>query len=70
MNNMENNIEAVSDLLRNHEIIFEIKNPDIGHFHCWAKNGCQLIQFWAGTGKILGRQERGVHNLLKILEEE
>lgn len=65
-----NNIEMVADILRDHEIQFDIKNHEIGHFHCRTKKSYKLVQFWAGTGKIMGRQERGIHNLLKILEEE
>ena len=48
-------------------IQYKSKNPAIGHFHCWRKSDGRLYQFWAGTGKILGYRNRGIHLLLREL---
>jgi hypothetical protein len=49
-------------------IEYYIKNPSIGHFHCYRKSDDKLFQFWAGTGKIQGYTTmRGIHALIKIL---
>jgi len=54
--------------LKANNIEFTLKNGSIGHFHCRRKSDDELIQFWAGTGKILGfENRRGIHNLIKIL---
>lgn len=53
-----------------HGIKYELKNESIGHFHCRRKSDDRLFQFWAGTGKIMGRtKERGIHALIKILDD-
>ena len=51
-----------------HEIEYELKNSQTGHFHCWRKTDGKLFQFYAGTGKIIGRNIRGIHTLIKLLE--
>lgn len=57
---------AVSQFER-HGIKYELKNESIGHFHVWDSQG-NIYQFWAGTGKILGQENRrGIHLLIKIL---
>lgn len=48
-------------------IRYELKNEAIGHFHCWRKSDGRLYQFWAGTGKILGYRNRGIHLLIREL---
>lgn len=50
-------------------IEYRVKNPAIGHIHAWDRRG-NLQQFWAGTGKILGSELRGIHNFIKILIKE
>ena len=53
-----------------HGIRYELKNAEIGHFHCWRKSDSKLFQFYAGTGKIQGSERvRGIRGLIKILEE-
>lgn len=54
--------------LEEHGIEYTLKNRATGHFHCRCKTDDTLIQFWAGTGKIMGRTVRGIHNLIKICE--
>lgn len=51
-------------------IRYELKNPAIGHFHCWRKSDGRLYQFWAGTGKIQGYRNRGIKLLIKELTKE
>lgn len=51
----------------NNNIEYTLKNKATGHFHCWRKSDNQLFQFYAGTGKIVGESERGIHALIKIL---
>ena len=53
-----------------HNIEYMLKNESTGHFHCRRKTDDKLFQFYAGTGKIMGRNERGIHNLIRILEGE
>lgn len=57
---------AISQFERN-GIRYELKNPAIGHFHCWRKSDGRLYQFWAGTGKILGCESRGIRSMIKKL---
>lgn len=56
--------------LEAHNIEYALKNATTGHFHCRRKTDDALIQFYAGTGKIVGRTVRGIHNLIKICEGE
>ena len=52
-----------------HNIEYSLKNEATGHFHCRRKSDDALIQFYAGTGKIVGYDSlRGIHNLIKICE--
>lgn len=53
-----------------HNIEYELKNEQTGHFHCHRKSDDKLFQFYAGTGKIMGEQNRrGIHALIKILTD-
>lgn len=53
-----------------HDIAYELKNPQTGHFHCWRKSDDKLFQFYAGTGKIQGfTNTRGIHSLIRMLEK-
>lgn len=55
--------------LEQHNIEYTLKNEATGHFHCYRKTDDTLIQFYAGTGKIVGYDSlRGIHNLIKICE--
>ena len=60
-------IEYAIQQFENNEIKYQLKNESIGHFHCWRKSDGKLFQFWAGTGKILGYNKRGIHLLVKEL---
>jgi hypothetical protein len=42
---------------KKHGVKYELKNIETGHFHVCDKQG-NLYQFWAGTGKILGQENR------------
>jgi len=64
-------IRFATALLLANKIEFALKNESTGHFHCYRKFDDKLIQFWAGTGKILNyKNQRGIHNLIKILKGE
>ncbi len=55
--------------LETHGIEYTLKNSITGHFHCRRKSDNVLIQFWTGTGKIMGYDHlRGIHNLVKLCE--
>lgn len=57
--------------LEEHGIEYTLKNEATGHFHCRRKTDDTLVQFWAGTGKIMGYDSlRGIHNLIKVCEGE
>lgn len=62
-----NRIEFAIKQFENNNIEYTLKNKATGHFHCWRKSDNQLFQFYAGTGKIVGESERGIHALIKIL---
>lgn len=52
-----------------HGIRYELKNEITGHFHVWDPQG-RLYQFWAGTGKILGEENRrGIHQMVKMIQK-
>lgn len=63
-------IEYAIRQLEAHNIEYVLKNDATGHFHCRRKSDDALVQFWAGTGKILGYTQRGIHNLIHICEED
>lgn len=49
-------------------IEYTLKNESTGHFHCRRKSDDKLFQFYAGTGKIQGfDNKRGIHALIKML---
>ena len=61
-------IQFAIEQLKANNIEFSLKNEAVGHFHCRRKSDDKLIQFWAGTGKILDADERrGIHCLIEIL---
>lgn len=63
-------IEYAINQFEAHNIEYVLKNAQTGHFHCRRKSDDKLFQFYAGTGKIQGfNNVRGIHNLIKILEE-
>lgn len=52
----------------NNNIEYTLKNEATGHFHCRRKSDDKLFQFYAGTGKIVGvNNKRGIHEFIKIL---
>lgn len=52
-------------------IEYVLKNESTGHFHCRRQSDDRLIQFWAGTGTIMGYPNvRGVHALIRLLKME
>lgn len=53
-----------------HGIEYALKNETTGHFHCRRKTDDALVQFYAGTGTIVGRNIRGIHNLIRICKGE
>ena len=59
---------AISQLDK-HGIEYVLKNEVSGHLHCRKKSDDSLIQFWASTGKIMGCETKGIHNLIELLTE-
>ena len=70
VNKNSDRIEYAIKQLKKHNIEYEIKNYSTGHFHCRCKADDSLVQFYAGTGKIMGKSVRGIHNLIKICDGE
>lgn len=65
-----NRIAFAIKQFENHNIEYSLKNESTGHFHCRRKSDDKLFQFYAGTGKIVGvNNKRGIHELVKLLEE-
>lgn len=61
-------IEYVIKQFEENGIEYALKNESNGHFHCRRKSDDSLVQFWAGTGKIMGRTDiRGIHALISYL---
>jgi hypothetical protein len=65
--NTNKRLHYATEQLNKHNIEFSIKNEVSGHLHCRRKSDDTLVQFWVGTGKIMGHEERGIHNLIAIL---
>lgn len=62
-------IEYAIKQFEKHDIEYELKNAQTGHFHCRQKSDDKLFQFYAGTGKIQGfNNVRGIHALIRMLE--
>ena len=60
---------AIEQFKKNN-IEYQLKNESIGHFHCWRKSDDTLFEFYAGTGKIKGRNDiRGINALIKELNQ-
>ena len=68
-NSMAERLQFATAQLEKHDIEFSVKNEQSGHLHCRRKSDDKLIQFWVSTGKIMGCEERGIHNLIKLLTE-
>lgn len=61
-------VQYAAEQLKSNNIEFTLKNETSGHFHCRRKSDDKLIQFWAGTGKILGFDDvKGIHGLVNLL---
>ena len=62
-------IEYAIKQFRAHDIEYRLKNPTTGHFHCRRKSDDKLFEFYAGTGKIKGEEDkRGIHALVRMLD--
>ena len=49
------------------QVKYSLKNPTTGHFHVWSQDGVRM-QFWAGTGRIMGEEKhRGIDALATLL---
>jgi len=65
----QDRLKYAIEQLEKHNIEYSLKNEQSGHLHCRRKSDDKLIQFWAGTGKIMEHEERGIHNLITLLTE-
>ena len=66
-NSVQERNQYALEQLKKHDIEFSVKNEQSGHLHCRRKSDDKLIQFWIGTGKIMGYEDRGIHSLIAIL---
>lgn len=65
-----NRISYAIEQFEHHNIEYVLRNISTGHFHCRRKRDDKLFQFYAGTGKIMGYEnKRGIHALIELLEE-
>ena len=65
-----NRIQYAIERFEEHGIEYILKNEQNGHFHCWRKSDDKLFQFYAGTGKIMGvENKRGIHALIGFLDD-
>ena len=65
-----NRIRYAIEQFEKHNIEYVLKNEQTGHFHCRRKSDDKLFQFYAGTGKIMGfENKRGIHILIKMLDD-
>ena len=65
-----NRIQYAIEQFEKHEIEYTLKNEQTGHFHCRRKSDDKLFQFYAGTGKIMGfENKRGIHSLIRLLDD-
>lgn len=65
-----NRIQYAIEQFKKHGIEYSLKNEQIGHFHCRRKSDYKLFQFYAGTGKIQGfENKRGIHALIRLLDD-
>ena len=63
-------IQYAIQQLEKHNIEYVLKNEATGHFHCRRKSDDKLFQFYAGTGKIMGcNNKRGIHALISLLDD-
>lgn len=68
--NNQNRIQHAIQQFERHNIEYVLKNESTGHFHCRRKSDDRLFQFYAGTGKIIGFDDkRGIHALIKLLDD-
>jgi len=66
-NSSQERLQYAIEQLDEHNIEYSLKNETSGHLHCRKKSDDSLIQFWAGTGKIMGCEMKGIHNLINLL---
>lgn len=65
-----NRIQYAIQQFKRHNIEYVLKNESTGHFHCHRKSDDKLFQFYAGTGKIMGiDNKRGIHALIELLDD-
>lgn len=65
-----NRIQYAIQQFERHNIEYALKNESTGHFHCRRKSDDKLFQFYAGTGKIMGIDDkRGIHALIELLDD-
>lgn len=59
-------LEYAIEQLKAAGLEYRICNQSIGHIQVYGKYNDQLYNFWAGTGKIQGFENRGIHNLIRF----
>ena len=61
-------LDYAKKLLAENSIEFKVCNEDNAHIQVKADNG-KILNFWARTGKIQGKDERGIKNFIKFIKE-
>ena len=70
VSDIANRIEYAKKQFEKYDIEYILKNAQTGHFHVRRKSDDKLFQFYAGTGKIQGYSQRGVHKLIRMVNDE
>ena len=61
-------LDYAKKLLAENNVEFKVCNEDNAHIQVKADNG-KILNFWARTGKIQGKDERGIKNFIKFIKE-
>ena len=62
-------LKYATEQLEKAGIEFYVKNKETGHLNCYSWSDDKPIQFWAGSGKIAGFEERGIHSLIRLITD-
>ena len=69
MNQAKERLDYAKKLLTENKIAFKVCNEENAHIQVKTISG-KVLNFWARTGKIQGRDERGIKNFIKFIKGE